>query len=266
MAEPSQAPSEGLTPTPEERELSRKLGELNELEETLAGREVTLATLEAELRVFEIHYLETVGRRYAELDELDAEVAEREALQAPGNFELLERAEEARARAQESADALDAGREETLRRTGPPSESLRKLFRKVARVIHPDLAEDPETRSMRQMLMAAANRAYVTGDEGQLASILREWEESPEAVTGRGAAAELLRAVRRIARVTDRIEGLDREIAALRDSDLHRLRERVEAAEREGRDLLAEMAAALEPRIAELTAKLKALRASGTFQ
>src|SRR5438045_2162682 len=97
-----------LQPTPEERELSRKLAGLVELEEALAGREAALATLEVELRVFEVQYLEIVGRRYAGLDEIEANLAELEAACEPSNLELVERAEGARARAQESADALDA--------------------------------------------------------------------------------------------------------------------------------------------------------------
>jgi len=99
-------------PTPEERELSRKLRELAELEESLAGRELALATLEAELHVFQVQYLETVGRLYADLDEIEAEIAEREAFRDPGNTALIERAEAARSRAEGSADALDAARDE----------------------------------------------------------------------------------------------------------------------------------------------------------
>jgi hypothetical protein len=250
-------------PTPEERELSRKLAELSELEETLAQKELALSTLQVELHVFEVRYLDTVGKRYAELDEVEADIAELQASLEPHNTELVERAESARARAQESADALDAGRDLPVRRAGPPSESLKKLFRKVARVIHPDLAEDEEVRAKRQTLMAAANRAYLAGDEEGLASVLKEWEESPETVVGHGTAAELLRAIRQIARVQTRIEAIEQEIAALRDGELYRLRDRVEAAEAAGRDLLAEMAAALEPQIAAARARLAALEQEG---
>src|SRR5205823_5034846 len=105
-------------PTPEERELSRKLGELTALEETLADKERVLAKLEAELHVFEVHYLAIAGKRYAELDATEADIAEIEAQREPENAELMERAEAARARAQESAEALDAGRSLPERRAG----------------------------------------------------------------------------------------------------------------------------------------------------
>ncbi len=250
-------------PTPEELELSRKVAELAEAEEALAAREIQLATLERQLHVFEIQYLAAVGRRYAELDTLRAEIAEIEARLAPGDVELLERAEEARAQAQQTLDALEGAQDPSA----PPitmSESLKKLFRQVARVIHPDLAEDEESRAKRQELMAAANRAYETGDETRLAAILQEWEESPEAVSGQSAAADLLRAIRQIARVQERTRSREREIEALQTSDLYRLRTQVEQAEKAGRDLLAEMAAGIEPQVEEARARLEALLAGET--
>src|SRR5438874_2196953 len=108
--------------------------------------------------------------------------------------------------------------------------------------------------------MAAANRAYIIGDEQQLAAVLKEWEESPEAVEGHSPAAELLRAVRQIARVQERVTRVEREIAELAASDLHHLRIEVEAAEASGRDMLAEMAAAIDPQIARARVRLDALR------
>jgi len=71
------------TQTPEERELSRKLYELSELEAELAQRELDLATLQAELHTFEARYIRIVGVCYAELDEIKAQVAEAEAKLKP---------------------------------------------------------------------------------------------------------------------------------------------------------------------------------------
>jgi len=58
--------------SPEERELEKKRGELTELEAQLVQLELDLATLQAELRTFEGRYLRSVGRLYAELDEIEA--------------------------------------------------------------------------------------------------------------------------------------------------------------------------------------------------
>jgi hypothetical protein len=127
-------------------------------------------------------------------------------------------------------------------------------------VVHPDLAEDQLARAKREELMRAANRAYETGDETRLAAILSEWEESAEAVVGHDAAAELLRAVRRIAWAEGRTRQVEGEIAALKASDLHHLRAEVEAAETAGRDLLAEMAAAVEREVEQAQARLESLQ------
>src|ERR1700675_3869392 len=69
---------------PEEQELARKRDEQAALESELAERELRAANLRAELGAFERRYLHEVGLRYAELDELKAQIAERAAKNQPG--------------------------------------------------------------------------------------------------------------------------------------------------------------------------------------
>jgi len=61
---------------PEEEELARKRIELSELESALADQELNLTALRSEISAFERTYLRIVGKRYAELDEIEAEIAE----------------------------------------------------------------------------------------------------------------------------------------------------------------------------------------------
>ena len=65
--------------TPEEQELEKKKAELAALEAELIQRELDLATFRAELTEFETRYLSIVGVRYAELDEIEAQIAEAQA-------------------------------------------------------------------------------------------------------------------------------------------------------------------------------------------
>src|SRR5271170_2111862 len=65
------------TAKPEEAELARKREEQAAIESELAERELRSANLRAEMGAFERQYLHFVGLRYAELDELKAEIAER---------------------------------------------------------------------------------------------------------------------------------------------------------------------------------------------
>lgn len=235
--------------TPEERELSRKLSELAELEVEMVQRELDLATLQAELNTFEARYLRTVGVRLAELDEIEAQIAEAEARLKPKDKRIQEQAAQARTQAQESAGATGITQEPKEERF-KPSERLKKLYREVAKCIHPDLAVDEEERSRRQKLMAKANRAYEQGDEDKLQAILAEWESSPESVKGEGTAAELVRVIRKIAQVKNRLRAIEINIAQQEESDLYQLKTKADAAEKEGRDLLAEMASKMDEQIA----------------
>jgi hypothetical protein len=249
--------------SPEARELEKKKAELASLEARLAERELDLATLQAELRSFEGTYLRVVGCRLAELDEIEAQIAEAESRNQPKDPEAQDRASQARARAQESARAVEAEQEAGKREPFAPSENLRKLYREVAKRIHPDLATDESERKRRHELMTEANRAYEEGDEARLEAILRDWESSPESVKGEGPGAELVRVIRKIAQVEDRLKAIDAEIARLEESDLYRLKNQVDQAKEEGRDLLAEMAARVSQQVVEARERLRSMTGHG---
>lgn len=246
---------------PEEEELSKKLAEINDLESELTQRELDLATLHGELRAFEIRYFHIIGTRYVELDEIEAQIAEIQARLTPKDKKMQERAEKARIKAQESAEAVDIEEEPLKQEKFSPSESLKKLYREVAKGVHPDLANDEEERVRRQRFMAEANRAYEEGDETRLEEILREWEISPESVKGDGVGAELVRVIRKITQVKGRLSVIETEFGKLKGSEIYQLKTKVEETGNKDRDLLREMASQLDEQIAFAKQRLKEIKA-----
>ncbi|MGH9682413.1 MAG: molecular chaperone DnaJ [Candidatus Acidiferrales bacterium] len=229
-----------LAVKPEDQELARKQQEQAALEAELADRELRSANLRAELGAFERRYLHFVGLKYAELDELKAQVAERQASEQPANQSAQQAARDARAHANETAQSAgEESREEP--RSFQASPEIKRLYREVAKRIHPDLTSDRADRAKRQQLMADANQAYECGNEGQLTKILDEYECSPEAVEGEGPGAELVRVIRRISQARGRLSEIEAELQELCRSDLYQLKSRLDEAEQHGRDVLKEM-------------------------
>jgi hypothetical protein len=244
------------TVKPEERELARKRDEQTALETELAERELRSANLRAELGAFERRYLHFVGVRYAELDELKAQIAERLAKEHPGVERLQQNARAARAAAGETkSTAGENSNEEPA--AFESSAEMKRLYREVAKRVHPDLTSDREDRNKRQQLMAEANEAYERGDEGKLMRLLTEYECSPEAVQGEGAGSELVRVIRRISQARGRLSEIEAEMQQLLRSDLYQLKSRLDEARGHGRDVLKEMVEKVEEQIAQAKRRLE---------
>ena len=241
---------------PEEQELARKREEQAALESELAERELRAANLRAELAAFERRYLHFVGLRYAELDELKAQIAERLAREQPANERAQQAARDARARADETKFAAGEKAAEEPR-SFAASPEMKRLYREVAKRIHPDLTSDRDDRVKRQELMAEANEAYEQGDESRLAKILAEYECSPEAVKGEGPGAELVRVIRRISQARGRLAEIEAETQELLRSDLYQLKSRLEEAQKHGRDVLKEMVQKVEEQTAQARQRLQ---------
>jgi hypothetical protein len=215
---------------------------------TLAERESELADFRVQLKDFEGRYLRQVGALYAELDDLNARIAERE-VDLYDSDSARRRAEEARQRAQETHDAAFGDAEEPEEFDPPPS--LKTLFRDVAKRIHPDFARDEGERKHFTLLMARANHAYSRGDAETLQRLLDDHLEIIGSDDHEGAAAELLRITRQIQHAQRDVARLDVERHQLLGSDLGQLHLEAEASAREHRDLLTELATSLREQIAD---------------
>lgn len=233
-------------PSPEEEELATKRSELALLQAELAERELCLANLRAELSPFEGRYLREVGVLYAELDDWRAKIAQLIA-EEEGTVEARAAASEARAQAEESDSAAHS---EAARATDfTPSPELKKLYRDVAKRVHPDLATDKADRAQRERWMADANRAYQEGNVDVLRRILDEYESSPESVQGAGVAADLVRVIRQINQLHKRLVEIELEIASVVGSDSAKLKVKADNMSEQGRNVLEEMAQDVRKRI-----------------
>jgi hypothetical protein len=245
-------------PGPETEELGRRRAELAVVDTELAESELALTTFMADLASFETQYRRALGARYARLDQLsewlDASKARRNgdaaaggAAEEPAGSDQDSPSGQNWAWVREDADEAAA----TADRGGAVPEAAKRLFRLLARRIHPDLASDPAERERRTNLMVQANDAYERGDVGTLQRLLDNWQRSPDSVVGHGAKAELERVVRRIAQARERLAEIDTEVVNLEASAMGWLRKRVRKATAEGWDLLAHMARELDRQIVE---------------
>ncbi|MDE3156557.1 MAG: hypothetical protein KGN76_15760 [Acidobacteriota bacterium] len=220
-----------------------------EVEAALHERGAEASRMKSDLDAFRIKYRHRVGLLHERLDELDLAITEAEL------GEISKRLEgEADRASQPAADPQPAPAPQYT------SDAVRKLFRDVAKAIHPDLARDEAARDRRHTLMVEANRAYALGDEEQLRWILESWERSPDAVQGSDPGAIRLRLSRRIEQIEDQLERLAGETAALQASALWRLKTMVDEAAAKGKDLIGEMVARLERDIMVATNRLEAIR------
>jgi hypothetical protein len=91
-----------------------------------------------------------VGPLYAELDEVEAQIAELQAKREQLDSKAAEAASTARSKAEESRRVVDA-----VLTLPPPitrSQTLKDLYRIVAKRLHPDLARDETDRVIREHL------------------------------------------------------------------------------------------------------------------
>lgn len=218
------------------------------LDAELARREAAVNTLRVELHDLQTRYLREIGGFYAELGRLDAAIVEIEiarGLRVPAP--PIDEAPDADGPGTGGADAVACSSRSA------PSDDLKRVFRDLAKTIHPDLAPDDPARWRRHSLMAEANRAYAERDEDRLRLIMHAWETDADVAFGEAGPRSVAALERRLARV-------DRDLADLHASAIWRLKHRIEDARRQGWDLFAEMILQVTSEIARARARLASLQ------
>ena len=233
--------------------------EYEALTRQLAEMELELATLESRLTAFQKTYTRSVGVLFAELDQLEKAISW-ELFRLNPDAKHRQGYKEAKRKARASQEAINEDLEKT-EKAFAPSEELKRLYRKVAKAVHPDLATSELERPYRTSLMARANQAYRNGDMEALEQILQEWEHRDEAsIFKERQPTQSYQLQQKIIQIRLRIKEIEGKIDQLRGSELYRLMVKVEQARQEGRDLLGEMARDLRYRIREAKVLLDNLR------
>jgi len=244
---------------PEEQELKRLEVEQAELEEQVTSAELMLETTKTETAQFQHRYYQTVGKLYAELDALDAAIANIEAGLSPDDAIAQTHAEEAEQQAKDSAE--EAGIIEA--QPAPPpviTPELKLAFRNAAKLMHPDRATTDHERLRRSDLMAQVNLAYERGDQMAIEKLVSEYGQDPEAITGGDVASRIVKSIRRIAQLRRRMDEVKQEVATLEEPEIFQLKQTIEETELMGGDPLGDLEKQLMQQISERKITLESLR------
>jgi hypothetical protein len=229
---------------------------LEALQHDVTRREADLTRLKRDLMALQSRYLDEMGGLYAQLNELDEAIAEIEI--ATGLRPPPDPDDDGDEGDGPEKDAVGAASNCTHR--GEPSVDLKRIFRQLAKSVHPDLARDGATHYRRHSLMAEANRAYAERDEDRLRLLLSKWQQQPEAFAGGDSESEQGRLQRRITALEDRLHAMDAEMTDLRTSAIWRLSVKIEDARKQGWDLFAEMGREVQRETQRATARLAKLK------
>ena len=227
----------------EQRELAAKRAELQKLEDGLAVCETELSVVQSAVREFEITYLETIGQKFDELAAIEKQIqivmGERE---TEDDYTI--------------SNDLECGQTKFH-----ASENLKKLYREVARLCHPDLAGNEDDRELRHRLMIAANQAYENGSEEHLQAMLSTEASFVELARQSLRASDHAQVIRAIRITQERHTEVAAEIIRVKNSELYRLHQRALKAEAIGHDFLQELVEQVERQICKANNRLATVSA-----
>lgn len=242
-----------------EQELVAKRSILAAIESDCIQQELDLTTLKTGLEHFRERYWRLVAPLYARLDEIHSYIAAYGATSAPDDPKAKKEAEEARKRAEESA--REANRKfEFEEDVFEPSDELRQIYKRAAKMVHPDRASDDKDRAVRNDLMAKINVAYGHGDLEEIERLVEAYKHKHTADLKLSADEELKQINKQIIRMKQRLVEIGNEIQTLHASELGKLKRDVDFGEDRGLDPLGDLAASLQAKIEEGLNQLEAIK------
>ncbi|WP_420627677.1 DnaJ domain-containing protein [Candidatus Leptofilum sp.] len=243
--------------------------ELDEVRRELAEAEAELNSQLEDVQAFEFRFEAHVGQLLDQLATLESEVDS-----YLTRIKLM-RHQQSFANSDAAFDPVEEQFRQTWQQSSetavskppppPPAATqaqLKKMYRQLARQFHPDLALDEADRQYRTDKMAAINDAYQAQSMVELMALAEELEaHQSQRQTEQPPDKEMAQALQEeIERCRRRLRSLDNELQNLPNRSMVDLALKVKLAQREGRDLLAEMAEELERKIARKTAERDMLR------
>ncbi len=251
-----------------DQELIRLVSDQAELAEQVVSAELELETVKTETAQFQRRYYEMVGRLYAQLDELDAQIANAQAGLSPDDAAAQVHAQAAQEQARKSAE--EAGLIEA--QPPPPlviTPQLKQAFRRAAMMMHPDRATTEPERLRRHGLMIKVNLAYERGDQQGIEKLVLEFIqdprmqeiEDPEEIADQGVELKILKIIRRTGQLRRRMDEIQQELYEKKQSDIYKLKITIARAELKGGDPLGDLAEQLLQELSERRMLLEAIAA-----
>ncbi len=216
--------------------------------------ESRLQELNKTVEQFQQRYANEVGKKQNELNWLNAQISELRVKNTEYGSDVMHIKQDNK----KSAVNTKYTRNNITFKTKAVSHAVqdyketKRMYRKIASIIHPDKAMEVRSRTLRTKLMAELNEAYAQKDTMKMQHILDQWYESPEAVAGESIYAELERTERAIRLLDKGMSDIQSAISTIMTSDLYVMMVKVKKAHEEGRDLIAEMSIYLDTKIKEV--------------
>lgn len=218
-----------------EKAISEKEKKFNDLIEEIEQLKIDLTAVKQEYDV-------KVGRLYLKLDDLDLDILKFKKIEDLINkgfsFEearkiVEETLKKRYEQIEEEYKKLDEEEKEVETRksiSAEDKEELKKLWRKLAHKYHPDKVGGNEE------IMKKINKAYAEGDLETLRAI-------DQTGTGNGAETQTIEALKnKLAGLETSIKKIHQEYEVLKESEWFILKENIDKAKKQGRDILSELA------------------------
>ncbi len=240
--------------------------EASEAEESLSEQLAEVNALERRIRFRLGRLLDELASLEAEIEDYQTEISRR---RSPKGFEKgYLPVEEQFRRTWESSSADDDepfrdpyGDVEPIKQLD--QKQFKKLYRRLARRYHPDLATNASDKENRNEQMVALNEAYAAGSLVELVVLDDDTELADFDFSGSGNDdAKLVKALElELARIQRKTLLIHNEIENLHNLPIVRLSLEIKLARSSGRDLLAEMDVDLKRTVAKIRVERDMLKA-----